>query len=1271
MASNLERAREIFLHAVGRLPADQWDGYVAEACSGNVGVAERVRQLLRAHVEAGSFLEGPAVNQDLTLDHPAASERPGTVIGPYKLLEQIGEGGFGTVFMAEQTEPIRRKVALKVLKPGMDSRQGIARFEAERQALAIMDHPNIAKVFDGGVTPSGRLYFVMELVKGVPVTQFCDEQRQAPRERLSLFVQVCHAVQHAHQKGVIHRDLKPSNVLVTMHDATPVVKVIDFGVAKAVGQELTDKTLFTGFAQMIGTPLYMSPEQAGQSGLDIDTRSDIYSLGVLLYELLTGTTPFSKERFKQAAYEEIRRIIREEDPPRPSTRLSESKDALPSVAAQRQTEPARLTKLVRGELDWIVMKALEKDRSRRYETANGFAMDVQRYLADEAVFACPPSAAYRVRKFVRRNRRALVTTGLLVAMLLVLAGGFGWVSRDRAAQRGRAAEGVATLLDQCEEALRVDQADRAAVALEAAERRAADGGTNDQADRLARCRADLDLLRGLNEVDIFRWTWSVAGQPERKKVVDRWRTVLTGAGLSPDVERAQELADRINGSPIRDRVLTALDWWQAAERSAGLRAVLTAADPDPYREAIRSAVAANNRRAVADLAARPEALSQPARFAAVLGNLGGYPVERERVILESALRNRPADLTLLMTLCDTYPANQSAGAGERVRWAQAALAVQPTNPAVRNRLGIALLDHGSISAGVFQFREALRLSPGNAIVHTNLGNALVNEGNLPGAIAEFREAVRISPTDENAHNSLGVGLMKSNDLAGAVVEFREAVRLDPEDAGIRRNLATTLMLQKNWAEAAVEFRKAIDLDSTDAYSFHGLGNVLDDLGDRAGSVAAHREAVRLEPTDANWRCGLAEILTKHGDLNGAIAEYQTVLRRDPKHAVARAELWDVLLEKKDVDTVLIETRAAIHRDPSDAPAHYALGRALNRKKDLPGAIAAYREAARLEPDKPKTLRRLGGVLADSGDFAEAVRVFREAVRLDPDHVRTRAELAEVLADRGDGDLDEALIHLRQAIKLNPKYAPAYGTLGSVLYQKGDQKGAIAAMTEAVALDPTDADYRSSLGGVLGQTGDVDEALTHLWAAICLRPKSAQAHNNLGAVLCDRKKDYLGAIVAFREAIHLAPTDDTAHFNLGNALKRLERLPETVAAYRTAVRIDPTNAGHINDLAWLLATGPAEVRDGKQAVEYAIRACELTKEKNPSYLDTLAAAYAAAGNFDKAIDYQKKTLAVPAFAKKHGKECGERLALYERKQAYRDPRFAPRESGPPPRLVKTK
>src|SRR5437867_2319703 len=344
-------------------------------------------------------------------------ERTGTMIGRYKLLEKIGEGGFGVVFMAEQVEPVQRKVALKIIKAGMDTKEVIARFEAERQAIALMDHPNIARALDAGATQAGRPYFVMELVRGIAITEYCDQVNLPTRERLQLFMKVCQAVQHAHQKGVIHRDLKPSNVLVTLHDGEPVPKVIDFGVAKALGQKLTEKTLFTGFNRMIGTPAYMSPEQAALSGLDIDTRADIYSLGVLLYELLTGVTPFDADALRKAAMDEIRRMIRETEPPKPSTRLKTLGDTLTDVAKHRHTEPAALSRLIRGDLDWIVMKCLDKDRSRRYETANGLARDLGRFLNNQPVSAAAPGTLYLAQKFVRRHKAGLATAGALVGLL--------------------------------------------------------------------------------------------------------------------------------------------------------------------------------------------------------------------------------------------------------------------------------------------------------------------------------------------------------------------------------------------------------------------------------------------------------------------------------------------------------------------------------------------------------------------------------------------------------------------------------------------------------------------------------------------------------------------------------------------------------------------------------------------------------------------------------------------------------------------------------------
>jgi serine/threonine protein kinase len=411
MSDAPNRAKSIFLAAIETHTPEQWPAFLAEACGADAALREGVERLLHEQALLGSFHESPVRRVEAALDLPSAVEGPGTLVGPYKLLEQIGEGGMGTVFVAEQTAPVRRRVALKVIKPGMDTREVIARFEAERQALALMDHPNIARVFDAGATASGRPYFVMELVRGLPITEYCDQAKLNPRQRLELFITVCQAVQHAHQKGVIHRDIKPANVLITLHDGTPVVKVIDFGLAKALHQRLTEHTVYTRFTQLLGTPLYMSPEQVELSGLDVDTRSDVYALGVLLYELLTGTTPFTGEALQAAALDEMRRIIREEEPPRPSIRLSTlGAEVRSSASLKRGLDERQLQKLLRGELDWIVMQTLEKDRSRRYESASALAADVQRYLGDEPVLACPPSAGYRLRKLARRHKVALVTS---------------------------------------------------------------------------------------------------------------------------------------------------------------------------------------------------------------------------------------------------------------------------------------------------------------------------------------------------------------------------------------------------------------------------------------------------------------------------------------------------------------------------------------------------------------------------------------------------------------------------------------------------------------------------------------------------------------------------------------------------------------------------------------------------------------------------------------------------------------------------------------------
>lgn len=440
----MTRSAADLFHEARELPVEQRAAYLLGACGKDLGLRGKVEALLEADSEAQGGGPTPP------LDAVPTQEVSGAELGRYKLLEQIGEGGMGTVWMAEQREPVKRRVALKIIKLGMDSKQVIARFEAERQALAMMDHPNIAKVFDAGATDGGRLYFVMEYIKGIPILKYCDQAKLDTRTRLELFSDVCHAIQHAHQKGIIHRDIKPDNVLVTLHDGVPVVKVIDFGIAKATNQELTQKTLFTEHHQIIGTPAYMSPEQAEMSGLDIDTRSDIYSLGVLLYELLTGTTPFDIRDLLSRGLVEMMRTIREVEPHKPSTRISTLGEAAQVTAQQRHVETKKLSTLLRGDLDWIVMKCLEKDRSRRYETASGLADDIQHHLNDEPVTAGAPSASYRLRKFVKRNR-ASVTAAAIVGVT-VIAGIIGTTSgmlwalneRDRADENAVAAQLAAT-----------------------------------------------------------------------------------------------------------------------------------------------------------------------------------------------------------------------------------------------------------------------------------------------------------------------------------------------------------------------------------------------------------------------------------------------------------------------------------------------------------------------------------------------------------------------------------------------------------------------------------------------------------------------------------------------------------------------------------------------------------------------------------------------------------------------------------------------------------
>ncbi|MHC4431030.1 MAG: protein kinase domain-containing protein [Planctomycetota bacterium] len=420
MAQPSKDIKLIFAEALEKQTSGERAAYLDAACGRDAELLKKVEALLAAYEEADDVPDSPIIDLGATMEDMTLVEQPGTAIGRYKLLEKIGEGGFGAVWAAEQKKPVKRRVALKIIKLGMDTRQVVARFEAERQALALMDHPNIAKVLDAGATDTGRPYFVMELVKGIPIIEYCDQVKLPIQDRLDLFIKVCNAIQHAHQKGIIHRDIKPSNILITLHDGVPVPRIIDFGIAKAAQQELTEMTIYTQHHQFIGTPAYMSPEQAEMSGLDIDTRSDIYSLGVLLYGLLTGRTPFDERELMHSGIDQMRKIIREKEPQRPSTKFATLQmDEQSTTAARHSTDSPRLISLLRGDLDWIVMKCLEKDRTRRYETANGLALDVVRHMRNEPVIARPPTVIYQLQKAWRRNKVVYTAAGIVAASLII------------------------------------------------------------------------------------------------------------------------------------------------------------------------------------------------------------------------------------------------------------------------------------------------------------------------------------------------------------------------------------------------------------------------------------------------------------------------------------------------------------------------------------------------------------------------------------------------------------------------------------------------------------------------------------------------------------------------------------------------------------------------------------------------------------------------------------------------------------------------------------
>ena len=1045
------KLQHIFEHAVGMAPSER-AAFIATECADDTALRGEVEALLRAHDSAAGFLASPTAQPQSAADAATIAspirEGPGTRIGPYKLLQLIGEGGFGSVFMAQQEKPVLRKVALKIIKLGMDTHQVVARFEQERQALAMMDHPNIAKVLDAGATDTGRPFFVMELVKGDPIADYADKHNMSVDERLALFTQICNAVQHAHTKGIIHRDLKPSNVLVSLQDGKPHAKVIDFGIAKATAAKLTEKTLFTEHRQLIGTPEYMSPEQA-EGSPDIDTRTDVYSLGVLLYELLTGTTPFSSKELRSAAYAEIQRIIREVDPPKPSTRLSANTDTIASVAAHRQTEPKRLGTIIRGELDWIVMKALEKNRQRRYETPSELAADLARYLSGEAVVAAPPSNAYRVSKFVRRNRGVVLAASAVTAALLLGLAGTTWQARVAAQERD------AAIASESAEAAQRELAEAArAEALE-------------QQSRAEASAAESQLQKSIAE-------GVVKFQSDMLAAVDPF-------SLPKDPQTGEPLKDRVTVLQALEAALKAIDDGSLKDKplvEAGVRSTIgnTLIALGRYQEALpvlQKALAL--RRAIA-----PEGSLEISQSLDSLASLHQYLAKHADAV--SLYREALAMRQRFAPEGDPLIGTAMGNLGQSL-WALGDFAEAET------------LLRGALSIE----RATPSKSPADrARTHDNLAKTLTELNKLDEAEQHMRAALdlRIAafpaghPEIALGQNNLATVLIKADRHAEAEQLLRTSLESrrsafpanHPEISVTVRQLATALRRQGKLTEAEPLYREALAIDratlppghASIAASLNSLGLLMRDMNKDDQAEPLYREALAIRR---------AALPAGHPDLATSLNNLAALLREQNK-----------LDEAEPLYRESLEIRRQSHPagHPSIAVGLHNLAQLLRHRNKPADAEPLFREALEIRgaalpaghENTTNTLSGLAAALHMQNKFAEAEPLATEALQRNRAATPVdREKLADALGtlaavEYGLGKTAQARAHWDEAIAIirnSPSTTPTFVARllwrsGSARLETKDPAAALPELEEAVtiaekALPPDHPDltkYRATL-----------------------------------------------------------------------------------------------------------------------------------------------------------------------------------------------------------------
>jgi serine/threonine protein kinase/lipopolysaccharide biosynthesis regulator YciM len=1084
MAVDPARVKSLFLAAAELADPAERAAFLDRECGGDHALRQRVEALLRADAAVAALPPDassvpPHALLAPTADHlPTTEPQPGTMIaGKYKLSERIGEGGMGTVWVAHQAEPVKRKVALKLIKPGMDSRSVLARFEAERQALALMDHPNIARVLDGGLH-DGRPFFVMELVKGVPITEFCDARKLTPSQRLELFVPVCQAIQHAHQKGIIHRDIKPSNVLVALYDDRPVPKVIDFGVAKATGGTLTEQTLETAFGGVVGTPQYMSPEQASLNNLDIDTRSDVYSLGVLLYELLAGSPPFARQELRQAALLEILRVVREEEPPRPSLKLS-SAEALPSLSANRSTEPRKLTNLLRNELDWIVMKALEKDRARRYETANGFAADVNRYLAGEPVLAHPPSAAYRLRKFVRRHRPQVVAASLVLLALVagVVGTTLGLVQANQAVEAERLARD-----DAIEQQRLAEQAAAQERQAKVREAQRADGEKKAKLDAEAKrqqAEHNLAFARKANAI-----LGSVFAGLDPKKIAESGRPLqdVLRQNLSKAVED-------LEGSAIGEPLEVA-----AMQNTLGV-SLLGLGEAGLAVEVFGKAL--DTRKALLG-PDHPSTLSSMNNLAVAYQE--GGQLARALPLLEETLKKRkatlgPDHLDTLSTMNNLAEAYSEAGQLDlavplfeaTLQKKQATLgADHPDTFTSMNNLASAYQDGGQLDRALELFEATLEKTkaalgpdhPHTLLTMSNLAGAYRATGQLDRAVPLFEEALqkmKAALGPDHPHTlatmrnlAVAYGGAGKFDLAQALLE--EA--LPKQKAKLGLNHPSTLLTMSNlavayWdsgqlARALPLFEETLQKQKVRLGPDHphtltttsNLARAYQDSGQLARALPLFEETFEKQkaklgadhPDTLTTMNNLAAAYQAGGQLARALPLFEETFekrkaRLGPNHFLTLnsmnnlAGAYQAAGQVKRALPLFKETlekrKAQLGPDHPDTLAGmHNLAEAYRAAGQINLAVPLFEETlqkrkARLGPEHPDTLQSMNNLACaylDGGQLARAVPLFEETlqkrkVKLGPDHADTLISMSNLAeAYRAGGQLAKALPLLEEVLE---------------------------------------------------------------------------------------------------------------------------------------------------------------------------------------------------------------------------------------------------------------